>query len=107
RPEDALVEAAKIMRKHLNPFLQYRELGEEIVSSEGGAGGEPAAPAVMDKALQERLSMPISQLDLSVRASNCLASAKVNTVGELARMTEADLLKVRSFGRTSLREVKR
>ena len=51
--------------------------------------------------------MPIAQLDLSVRASNCLESAKVTTVGELARMTEPDLLKVRSFGRTSLREVKR
>jgi len=51
--------------------------------------------------------MPISQLDLSVRASNCLESAKVNTVGDLARMSETDLLKVRSFGRTSLREVKR
>ena len=105
RPEDALVEAAKIMRKHLNPFLQYRELGEETVSADVPA--EPVASNVMDKALQERLSMPISQLDLSVRASNCLASAKVTTVGELARMTEADLLKVRSFGRTSLREVKR
>src|SRR5690606_32627615 len=59
------------------------------------------------KNLAERLSMPISQLDLSVRASNCLESAKVQTVGDLVRMTEADLLKVRSFGRTSLREVKR
>jgi DNA-directed RNA polymerase subunit alpha len=106
RPEEALVEAAKIMRKHLNPFLQYRELGEETVSAEVHAS-EPVVASVADKAVQERLSMPISQLDLSVRASNCLASAKVNTVGELARMTEADLLKVRSFGRTSLREVKR
>ena len=51
--------------------------------------------------------MPITQLDLSVRASNCLESAKVTMVGELARMSETDLLKVRSFGRTSLREVKR
>lgn len=105
RPEDALVEAAKILRKHLNPFVQYHELGEELVTAapevEAGAGG------MMDKALQDRLSMPISQLDLSVRASNCLESAKVTTVGELARMTETDLLKVRSFGRTSLREVKR
>jgi DNA-directed RNA polymerase subunit alpha len=105
RPEDALVEAAKIMRKHLNPFLAYREPGAETVSAEPRAG--EAAASVTDKALQERLSMPISQLDLSVRASNCLASAKVTTVGELARMTESDLLKVRSFGRTSLREVKR
>ncbi len=106
RPEDALVEAAKILRKHLNPFVLYRDLGDETVSSEATvieSGGE----GMVDRELQERLSMPISQLDLSVRASNCLESAKVSTVGELVRMTESDLLKVRSFGRTSLREVKR
>ncbi len=105
RPEDALVEAAKILRKHLNPFLQYHELGEDMVSRD--AAPREVVESVLDKALQERLSMPISQLDLSVRASNCLESAKVTTVGELARMSETDLLKVRSFGRTSLREVKR
>ncbi len=104
-PEDALVEAAKILRKHLNPFIQFRELGAETVTSEGRVRGE--AEVGMDKNMAERLSMPISQLDLSVRASNCLESAKVQTVGDLVRMTEADLLKVRSFGRTSLREVKR
>lgn len=103
-PEDALVEAAKILRKHLNPFIQFRDLGTETVASEGRIR-EPEVG--VDKGLQERLSMPISQLDLSVRASNCLESAKVQTVGDLVRMTEADLLKVRSFGRTSLREVKR
>jgi DNA-directed RNA polymerase subunit alpha len=104
RPEDALVEAAKILRKHLNPFIQYHELGEQMVTAESVT---PEVDTMLDKDLQERLSMPIAQLDLSVRASNCLESAKVNTVGELARMTESDLLKVRSFGRTSLREVKR
>jgi len=104
RPENALVEAAKILRKHLNPFVQYHELGEQMVSSEV----KPAeTEGMMDKALQDRLSMPIAQLDLSVRASNCLETAKVSTVGDLVRMTEPDLLKVRSFGRTSLREVKR
>jgi len=102
-----LVEAAKILRKHLNPFVQYHELGEEVVSSGISRGGEAEGEGLMDRALQERLSMPISQLDLSVRASNCLESAKVSAVGDLARMTETDLLKVRSFGRTSLREVKR
>lgn len=105
RPEDALVEAARILRKHLNPFVQYHDLGEEQVAAPPET--EAGAVGMMDKALQDRLSMPISQLDLSVRASNCLESAKVTTVGELARMTETDLLKVRSFGRTSLREVKR
>jgi len=106
RPDDALVEAAKILRKHLNPFIQYRELGSETVTNEGGEE-EVEIEGPMDKGLQERLSLPISQLDLSVRASNCLESAKLTTVGELARMSESDLLKVRSFGRTSLREVKR
>ncbi len=51
--------------------------------------------------------MPLSELDLSVRASNCLESAKLQTVGDLVTRTESDLLKVRSFGKTSLREVKR
>jgi DNA-directed RNA polymerase subunit alpha len=106
RPEDALVEAAKILRKHLNPFLQYHELGRETVASDSHVY-ESSGEGMIDKALQDRLAMPISQLDLSVRASNCLESAKVNTVGDLARMSETDLLKVRSFGRTSLREVKR
>jgi DNA-directed RNA polymerase subunit alpha len=106
RPEDALVEAAKILRKHLNPFIQYRELGGDTVTSEP-RGNPIDIEGGIDKSLQDRLALPISQLDLSVRASNCLESAKLTTVGELARMSEADLLKVRSFGRTSLREVKR
>ena len=103
RPEDACVEAAKILRKHLNPFVQYGELGEEMVTAEAA----PERTGSVDKEMQDKLSMPITQLDLSVRASNCLESAKVATVGELVRMSEGDLLKVRSFGRTSLREVKR
>lgn len=105
RPEDAVVEAAKILRKHLNPFLQYHDLGQETIIS--GPRMNESIEGDISQALQERLAMPVSQLDLTVRASNCLESAKVTTVGELVRMTETDLLKVRSFGRTSLREVKR
>ena len=107
RPEDALVEAAKILRKHLNPFVLYRELGDATITNEVTVLESSSGEGMVDRELQGRLSMPIAQLDLSVRASNCLESAKVNTVGELVRMAEADLLKVRSFGRTSLREVKR
>jgi DNA-directed RNA polymerase subunit alpha len=51
--------------------------------------------------------MNLSELELSVRASNCLESARIETVGQLVTLTDADLLKLRSFGRTSLREVKR
>ena len=107
RPEDACVEAAKILRKHLNPFVQYHELGEETVSPEMAAIEGFGESSAMDQGLQERLDMPISQLDLSVRASNCLEAAKIETLGDLVRMNETDLLKLRSFGRTCLREVKR
>ncbi|MBX3352227.1 MAG: DNA-directed RNA polymerase subunit alpha [Phycisphaeraceae bacterium] len=100
-PEMALVEAAKILRKHLNPFVQYFDLGDQRVSHEA------AAAAAVDEELIRKLMMPVADLDLSVRASNCLESAKINTVGELVTKTEAELLKVRSFGKTSLREVKR
>ncbi len=100
-PEMALVEAAKILRKHLNPFIQYYELGA-VTASESAA-----AAARVDEELIRKLQMPITELDLSVRASNCLESAKVNTVADLVVKIESDLLKVRSFGKTSLREVKR
>ena len=100
-PEMALVESAKILRKHLNPFVHYFELGDATTSATA------AAAARVDEELFRKLRMGISELDLSVRASNCLESASIVTVGELVRHTDADLLKVRSFGRTSLREVKR
>ncbi|MGH7133044.1 MAG: DNA-directed RNA polymerase subunit alpha [Phycisphaerales bacterium] len=100
-PEMALVEAAKIMRKHLNAFVQYFELGTERVSDEA------AAAASVDEELIRKLNMPIAELDLSVRASNCLESARIQTVADLVSKSDADLLRVRSFGRTSLREVKK
>jgi DNA-directed RNA polymerase subunit alpha len=68
---------------------------------------EAAAAANVDEDLIRKLNMPISELELSVRASNCLESARIETVGQLVTQTDADLLKLRSFGRTSLREVKR
>jgi DNA-directed RNA polymerase subunit alpha len=97
----ALVEAAKILRKHLNPFVQYFDIGAERVSDEA------AAAASVDEELIRKLNMPIGELELSVRASNCLESARIETVAQLVSQTDADLLKLRSFGRTSLREVKR
>ena len=61
----------------------------------------------MDEDLIRKLRMPLADLELSVRANNCLESANLTTVADLVSQTEAELLKVRSFGRTSLREVKR
>mgnify|MGYP001095668047 CR=1 FL=1 len=103
-PEMALVEAARILRKHLNAFVQYFELGEE-------RAGEPVevvtGEAEADPEMLRKLNMNIQDLELSVRAGNCLVSAKINTVADLVQMAEVDLLKFRNFGKTSLREVKR
>lgn len=103
-PEDALVEAAKILRKHLNPFVLYHELGEVTAAAE--APEEDDGPAIDDE-LRAKLEMSIASLDLSVRASNCLEAAQINTVGELIKLDEPQLMQLRSFGRTSLVEVKR
>ncbi len=106
-PEMALVEAAKILRKHVNPFVQYFELGEETVTASQISEEVESEEQAVNEELTQKLAMPIQELELSVRASNCLESAKTETVGQLAKMTEADLLKIRSFGKTSLREIKR
>ncbi len=100
-PEMSLVEAAKILRKHLNPFVQYFEIGQDNVSEAA------AAATALDEDLLRKLDMKILDLDLSVRANNCLESAEINTVGELVSLTEPELLKIRAFGKTSLREIKR
>ncbi len=106
-PEMALVEASKILRKHLSPFVQYFELGSDVASEDAVAGLQDANRALIDPELQQKLNMSVQELDLSVRANNCLESAKIANVRELVKKTDGDLLKVRSFGKTSLREVKR
>lgn len=103
-PEDALVEGGLILRKHLNPFVAYHELGDELV-----AAPQPVMEPLpgSDSVFQELLDKPISVLDLSVRARNCLEASKTTTLRELVAFTEADLLRFRSFGKTSLHEVSR
>src|SRR4051812_34835785 len=106
-PEMALVEASKILRKHLNPFVQYFELGSDTANEEAIQALRDSGKALIDPDLQQKLNMTVQELDLSVRANNCLESAKIGTVRDLVKKTDGDLLKVRSFGKTSLREVKR
>jgi DNA-directed RNA polymerase subunit alpha len=106
-PEMAMVEASKILRKHLNPFVQYFELGSDLASEDALMALRDANKALVDPQLEQKLNMSVQELDLSVRANNCLESAKIGNVRDLVRKTDADLLKVRSFGKTSLREVKR
>lgn len=99
-PELALVESAKILRKHLNPFLQYSELGGHIhaQSRTGVASSEMGS--------ESKLNMSLAEMKLSVRATNCLESENINTVRDLVSHTEDQLLEVRNFGETTLNEVK-
>ncbi|NUN48647.1 MAG: DNA-directed RNA polymerase subunit alpha [Candidatus Brocadiae bacterium] len=105
-PEMALVEASKILRKHLNPFVQYFELGRELQMNERKEEEARKRERYMEE-LKQKLQMGVSELDLSVRASNCLTSESIQTIGELVQRSEVELLKVRNFGKTSLKEVKK
>jgi DNA-directed RNA polymerase subunit alpha len=99
-PEMSLVEAAKILRKHLNPFVQYAELGPRVhAPARGGAIGG-------DGAMESKLSMSLAEMKLSVRAMNCLESEQILSVRDLVQKTEDQLLEVRNFGETTLTEVK-
>ena len=104
-PELALTEGGKIIRKHLNPFVQYFELGHEQAAPIDQTAEERAADVRTKR--HAILAKPVAELEMSVRAANCLQVAKIQTVEQLVSLTDADLLKVRSFGKTSLREVKR
>jgi DNA-directed RNA polymerase subunit alpha len=105
-PDQALVEASKILRKHLNPFVQYFELGKELQINEKKEEEQRKKEKYLET-LREKLAMGITELDLSVRATNCLMSEKIETIRELVQKPEAELLKIRNFGKTSLKEVKK
>jgi DNA-directed RNA polymerase subunit alpha len=102
-PHMALVEGAKILRKHLNPFIQYAEPGPEMSLDERA---EAAAHDTVDHELERKLNMSLAELELSVRATNCLESEGITTVRDLVIRTDEELLEVRNFGETTLREVK-
>ncbi|MCS6851213.1 MAG: DNA-directed RNA polymerase subunit alpha [Gemmataceae bacterium] len=103
-PQMALVEGAKILRKHLNPFIQYSEPGPEMPIEDRIETG-PATEAV-DQELERKLNMSLAELELSVRATNCLESEGITTVRDLVIRTDEELLEVRNFGETTLKEVK-
>ncbi|MFZ9088576.1 MAG: DNA-directed RNA polymerase subunit alpha [Planctomycetaceae bacterium] len=106
-PEMAMVEAAKILRKHLNCFITFREPGPET-NPEGGLRQmmEMTGYSPIDMELEEKLSKSLAELNLSVRATNCLESVGINTVRDLVVRNEDDLLQVRNFGETTLDEVR-
>ena len=99
QPEIAMVEAAKILRKHLNPFVQFSDLGPEIHST------QRVNTDGVDPAVEKKLNMSINELHLSVRASNCLEAENILTVRDLIAQDEDSLMEVRNFGDTTLLEV--
>ena len=102
-PQMALVEGAKILRKHLNPFIQYAEPGPELPIDDRLDAA--AATDTVDVDLERKLNMSLAELELSVRATNCLESEGIATVRDLVFRTEEELLEVRNFGETTLKEV--
>ncbi len=143
-PEVALVEASKVYRKHLNPFIQLFDTGKELAAEApadlaprpvapaalapvsmgvGGAGSHgdsgshggmlgtltlpgSAAPGDLSD-VRRLLEQPVSALDLSVRASNSLEGEGIQTVRDLVARTEDELMTVKNFGRTSLKEIQK
>ena len=105
KPETALVEASKILRKHLNPFVEYFEMGRLLPQETPEsilAAQRPEGPSVSES----QLTMPIEALKLSARAYNCLTGQAIKTVGELLRQSEEDLLAIHNFGEVTLDEVR-
>jgi len=103
-PEEALVEAAKILRKHLNPFVEYFDLSRQLPQEEP----EPIAEVkhlAKPQVPESKLSMPISALDLSTRAAHCLEAEGVKTIGELLSKSEKELLSMHNFGKVTLAEI--
>jgi DNA-directed RNA polymerase subunit alpha len=98
-PEMALVEAAKILRKHLNPFVGYTQPGPSV--------NAPAAANLLalEAPLESRLGMLVSDLKLSLRANNCLESAGIRVLRDLVSRSREELLEVRNFGDTTLQEI--
>ncbi len=95
-PKDALLHAANIAQRHLDIFMKFGHIEEEEVKEE---------TSDVDEELLEKLKMPVSELDLSVRSANCLKEAKLKTVGDVVQRTELEMLKYRNFGKKSLAEI--
>ncbi len=96
KPEDALAHAAKLLKDHLQIFINFEEEPEE-----------ESAPADDEKSrLRDLLGRSVDELELSVRSSNCLKNANIKSIGELVTKSEAEMLKYRNFGRKSLNEIK-
>ncbi len=98
-PEDALTQASAILQHHLDVFVGYDKNAVEFEEVADKQDEEKVR-------LKKLLNMSVNEIELSVRAANCLNNANITTVGQLAMKTESEMLKYRNFGKKSLNEIK-
>ena len=98
-PDDALTQASAILQHHLDVFVGYDKNAVEFEEAEAKQDDERAK-------LTKLLNMSVNEIELSVRAANCLNNANITTVGQLAMKSESEMLKYRNFGKKSLNEIK-
>ncbi len=96
-PKDAVSDAALILREH---FLVFARQDEDFADIEVGT------PTLSSETVNSMLGKSVEELELSVRANNCLRNANITTIGELVQRTEAELMKTKNFGKKSLQEIK-
>ncbi len=97
-PRDALIQSAALLSKHLDLFTDEGKYSVEFID-------EPE-PGKEENKLRKLLSMPITEIELSVRSTNCIKAADIQTLGDLVRRSEAEMLQYRNFGKKSLEEIK-
>ena len=96
---DAVSLAAKLIRDHLNIFINLEDVADQPAEAQADQPGRAGA-------LNENLDKSVEELELSVRSYNCLKNANIRTIRELVQKTEAEMLKTKNFGRKSLNEIK-
>jgi len=105
-PELALIESAKIYRKHLNPFVLYGTSKDRELVPDSPDSSEYNQRNRETSEMSVVLAEPIADLELSVRARNCLDGANIQTLGDLVRMSENEVMNLKNLGKTSLTEIK-
>jgi DNA-directed RNA polymerase subunit alpha len=98
-PQDALLQSSAILRKHLDVFVNYDDSQIEFDAA-------PEAQSEENLELRKLLNMSVNEIELSVRAANCLNNANITSVGQLAMKSEAEMLRYRNFGKKSLTEIR-
>lgn len=98
-PKDAMLYASNILQRHLDIFVNFGQLPEDVAEEEPEMTKE-------ELAVYEKLRLPISELELSVRSSNCLREANIKTIADLVKRSEEEMLGFKNFGKKSLNEIK-